>query len=132
MNESIDERRKFKRVSPPPEEFFVYCHETKRMSVVMNISIGGFKIECYISAQSIPDSITVNFYAPAVDRFHQFRIAGIPCRVVYDIANLSEGGTFSGTQSRICGFKFRKLTAAQKDNLKYLLGSMNQNPGRQA
>lgn len=118
MTDSSFKRRKFKRASLPPEEFFVYFYETNSHAVVMDISMGGFKIECYPYAGSKSDSITVDIYAFPEGRFHMIRV---PCRVVYDIANLVEGGTFSGSHSRICGLKYEKLTTEQKDKLEYLL-----------
>ena len=122
MIHSKIERRKFRRVSVPPDEFFIYCHETRRMTVVMDISMGGLKIECYPSAESRPDAMMIDIYALPQGRFH---MAGIPCRVVYDIANLKEGRTFSGSQSRISGLKYEKFTDEQRDTLEHVLNFMN-------
>ncbi len=122
MIHSKVERRKFRRVSVPPDEFFIYCQETHKMTVVMDISMGGLKIECYPSAESRPDAMTIDIYALPQGRFH---MAGIPCRVVYDIANLKEDSTFSGSQSRISGLQYEKFTDEQRDKLAYFLNFMN-------
>jgi hypothetical protein len=116
------ERRQFTRAEVPPHEFFVYCHATKRMTMVMNISMGGFKIECSPSLGAKPDSMTVDIYALPEGRFN---LAGVPCRVVYDIANLAQDGTFSGSNSRISGLQYEKLTDAQKEKLAHFLNFMN-------
>ena len=121
MNSSV-ERRQYKRESILPEELFIYCRKTNRMSVVMDISMGGFKIECFPSLGAKPHSMTVDIYALPEGRFH---LAGIPCRVVYDIANLAQDGTFSGSNSRISGLQYEKLTAEQKEKLEYFLNFMN-------
>ena len=121
MIHSKDERRKFRRVSVPADEFFAYCHETKRMTTVMDIGMGGLKIECYPSAENSPDAMTIDIYTLPQERFH---MAGIPCRVVYDIANLAEDSTFSGSNSRIAGLKYEKLTDEQKDKLEHVLNFM--------
>ena len=118
MMNSNNERRKFTRVSVPVEEFFVYCHKTHRITVVKDISMGGLKIECNPTAESRPDAMTIDVYALPQGRFH---VAGIPCRVVYDIANLAENGTFSGSNSRISGVQFEKLTDEQKNKLEHVL-----------
>ena len=122
MIHSKDERRKFRRVSVPADEFFIYCHETKRMTMVMDISMGGLKIECYPSAESRPDAMTIDIYTLPQERFH---IAGLNCRVVYDIANLAEDSTFSGSNSRIAGLRYEKLTDEHKDKLEHGLNFMN-------
>ena len=122
MIHSKIERREFTRISVPPDEFFIYCHETRRMTVVMDISMGGLKIECYPSAGSRPDAMMIDIYALPQGRFH---MAGIPCRVVYDIANLKEDSTFSGSQSRISGLKYEKFTDEQRDKLEHVLNFMN-------
>jgi hypothetical protein len=122
MIHSKVERRKFTRVPVLADEFFIFCHETKRMTAVMDISMGGLKIECYPSAESRPDVMTIDIYALPQSRFH---MAGIPCRVVYDIANLKEDSTFSGSQSRISGLRYEKFTDEQRDKLAYFLNFMN-------
>jgi hypothetical protein len=122
MMNSSDERRKHMRFSVPPHELFVYCRATQRMMMVMDISMGGFKIECYPSAEIKPDSMNVDIYSLPQERF---QMAGIPCRVVYNIANLAEDGTFSGSNSRISGFEFQKLTAEQRDKLQHFLDFMD-------
>ena len=122
MNSKV-ERREFARVSVPPDEFFAYCHETKRMMVVMDISMGGLKIEYYPSAESSrPDAMTIDIYALPQGRFH---MAGIPCRVAYDIANLAQDRTFSGSQSRISGLQYEKFRDQQRDKMADLLNLMD-------
>lgn len=121
MTNSSLKRRKFKRTSLPPEAFFVYFYETNSHAMVMDISMGGFKIECYPYAGVKSDAMTVDIYAFPAGRFH---MNGVPCRVVYDIANLVEGGTFSGSHSRICGWRYETLNTEQKDKLAYLLNSI--------
>jgi hypothetical protein len=121
MMKSKVERRKFARFSVPPDEFFAYCHETKKMTMVMDIGMGGLKIECYLSAESRPDAMTIDIYTLPQERFH---MAGLPCRVVYDIANLAQDSTFSGSNSRIAGIQYEKLTDEQKDKLEHVLNFM--------
>ena len=122
MMKSKVERRKFARVSVPPDEFFAYCRETKRMTTVMDIGMGGLKIECYPSAESRPDAMTIDIYTLPQERFY---MAGLNCRVVYDITNLAQDSTFSGSNSRIAGIQYEKLTDEQKDKLEHALNFMN-------
>ena len=95
------------------------------MTMVMDISLGGLKIECYPSTERGPDAITVDIYTLPQGRFH---MAGLPCRVMYDIANLAEGSAFSGSNSRIAGLRYKKLTDEQKDKLEHVLNFMTPDP----
>ena len=127
------ERRKFSRVAVPADDLFVYCHETDRIAKVKDVSLGGFKIGCYPSAESIPDSITIDIYYKPLNTSsacggeiplpnqERLKVLSVPCRVIYNIASLAENSTFSGFESRAFGFKYEKLEADQKDRLEKII-----------
>ena len=121
MTNSNIERREFARFSVPAHEFFAYCHETKKMTMVMDISLGGLQIECYPSAESGLNAMTIDIYTLPQERFY---LADLPCRVVYDIANLAQDSAFSGANSRIAGLRYKKLTDEQKEKLEHALNFM--------
>ena len=122
MTESNIERRKFARYTLPAHEFFAYCRETKRMMPIMDISLGGLKIECYPPAEGRLDAVTIDIYTLPQERFH---MAGLNCRVIYDIASLAQGSTFSGSYSRIAGLRYQALTDEQKERLEHVLAFMD-------
>ena len=50
-------------------------------------------------------------------------IPNMQCRVIYDIAELSENSTFSGSATRVCGLQFASLSDVQEKQLVKLLNS---------
>ena len=49
-------------------------------------------------------------------------LSAIHCKVIYDINDLEENGTFTGSRTRICGLKFEKLTSEQEQKLRDIIG----------
>lgn len=109
------------RATVPPHEYFVCCNDTNRISMVMDISLGGLKIECFPSAESKPQATMIDIYSLPQERLY---LAGVPCRIVYDVADLEQNDTFSGSNKRIAGMQYQKLTDAQKDKLEHFLNFM--------
>ena len=88
------------------------------VGVLRNISMGGMKFE-YMSETAATDQwkmvdIMANSQVHAV-------VAGVPCRIAYDIKDMASNRTFTGLCVRICGVSFSALTAAQTAKLQTLL-----------
>ena len=71
-----------------------------------------------------PDKSTCNQWT-LIDIFtgerNQVLLSNLTCKMVYDVASLTENDKFSGTDVRLCGVRFNGLTDAQKENLNKIL-----------
>jgi hypothetical protein len=115
------ERRKSKRYPVPKNVYFVFDHNSNKMAVVKDISMGGLKFEYIPIPSSEAEWKTIDIYASSRNRFHLF---GIPCKIIYQIDSLIENQSFSGSRSRTAGLQFAKLTKNQKKKLESLLNTI--------
>jgi c-di-GMP-binding flagellar brake protein YcgR len=118
MNSDKIERRKFTRFTVPQDEAFVFCHEINKTASVVDISMGGLKFGYYAGVENKFKSMLVDIYEVSQGRFFIF---DLPCKVIYDVADLEENSTFSGSNKRLSGLKYEKLSAEQNAKLTYLV-----------
>lgn len=121
MVESGIERRKSKRHPVSEGILFVCSNGSDNFLAVKNISADGLQFVYFPDMGEAPDcrliDIMQNFGA-------YFCVAGICCRIVYDIPSLSEDLSFSGVRTRVAGVKFSDLTCEQIQNLDSLINDL--------
>lgn len=125
MNHTEIERRAVARIKLPPEQYFLYCHAAGKTAMITDFNSHGLQSK-YISTAAVkpdlmPGLILIDIHPGP---FRERGIYGIRCRKIYDLANLEEDGTYSGSSSRICGMKFEILTTQQRSKLEQLMSSM--------
>ena len=112
------ERRRFVRYKPPDRGLFATNAESSMTVKINDISRGGLQFK-YLPVPGLnSDWGKIDVFLANPDRTY---LSSIPCEIVYDISDLEESGTFSGTQSRICGLKFIKLRSEQASRLQNIL-----------
>ena len=112
------EKRLFPRCSTSESEFMVFSHDTKIIGQLVNISQKGLAVR----------------YTPQADHTTEFNVIDIlgidprrllllevSCEKTYDISALAENLTFTGSETRLCGLQFIRLTGKQRERLSLLL-----------
>ena len=114
----IIEQRHFLRYSIPEMEFQVYSPCTKIIGKLVNIGQKGlsFRFSPKPGYTTECDEIDIRGIGPK-----KFHLCGIACKRTYDISELAEGDTFTGSEIRLCGVQFTRLTKEQEENLTLLL-----------
>ena len=120
MNNSQNERRKFRRFEVYGDELIAFCSDSSAMARIKNISRDGLKFEYFPDEASSAKWQTVDIYCV---RTKSFYLSGLPCKIIYDISNLAEDRNFSGSLCRICGLKYRKLPEDQRQRLDVFLNN---------
>ncbi len=85
--------------------------------MLRDLSAGGMRLSYSPGKTSCEQWTSTDIFTGEHNRI---LIADLVCEVVHDIASLMENGSFSGTDVRVCGVRFKKLTDAQKENLEKL------------
>lgn len=114
------ERRHLIRYSVRPNEIAIFSHGSSAIANVRDISKQGLKLDYHPEAGNDEEWKVIDIFLTHENRYC---LSAIPCRVIYDISSLEEGRTFSGSQSRVCGLKFEKLSRRQESELEDLLDS---------
>ncbi len=112
------ERRHFPRYSVQPNKFVVFCHDSLMTANIKDISQGGLRFEYFPSNGDKAEWKMVDILHQEKTRFY---LPDLACNIIYDVLNLEENRSFSGSQSRVCGLKFERLTTRQENKLEDLL-----------
>ncbi len=112
------EQRQHPRYSIRDTEFYVFSHRTQITGRLVNIGEGGLAFEFAPGTLKPTECGAIDILGPGADRFY---LSAIPCRGIYDIGVLSEGESFSGNETRLCGLQFNDLTDEQTRKLTDLI-----------
>lgn len=112
------ERRRHSRCHVGDNGIFVIDPSSSGIAVVRDIGVGGLKFEYLPGSLPAPHWINVDI---AAGNKNGLLLSTVPCRVVYDIRDLVQNHTFTGSETRICGLCFNELTADQKEALHRLI-----------
>ena len=112
------ERRHFSRCNIERGDFYVLSHEDGIIGKLRNIGPKGAAYQYTpLSGQAAKDTrIDITVADP-----NSSPILDIACRKVYDVAELTVDGKFSGSETRLCGVEFVHLSEDQEDKLYVLL-----------
>ena len=112
------ERRHFSRCNIERGDFYVLSHEDGIIGKLRNIGLKGAAYQYTpLSGQAAKDTrIDITVADP-----NSSPILDIACRKVYDVAELTVDGKFSGSETRLCGVEFVHLSEDQEDKLYVLL-----------
>ena len=112
------ERRHFSRCNIERGDFYVFSHEDGIIGNLRNIGPKGAAYQYRPSSgQAAKDTrIDITVADP-----NSNPILDIACRKVYDVAELTVDGKFSGSETRLCGVEFIHLSEDQEDKLYLLL-----------
>ena len=83
----------------------------------MDLGSGGMRLKYFPDISTCTQWISTDIFTGEPNRVLIRDLGG---KMVYDIADLMENGSFSGSDVRICGVRFERLTDAQKDDLEKL------------
>ena len=114
------ERRHYPRYTVLEFECTVFCQGVQRPNRLIDIAMGGLSFQLLSRMEDPADFIAVDILCIRPDRLY---LAGIECRIIYDIHALSENQSFSGAETRNCGVRFANLSANQKQGLMKFLNS---------
>jgi hypothetical protein len=112
------ERRQYPRYRASDVRYYVFYRYSYLMRKLKNISVDGLGYEYVSVAGSEPDAVVFDIVGPRSNRFY---LPEISCRKIYDLPALSELGTFSGVETRLCGYQYVNLTDEQHLKLEFLL-----------
>jgi hypothetical protein len=112
------ERRYFSRCNIEQGDFYVLSHEDGIIGRLRNIGPKGAAYQYTpLSGQAAKENrINITVTDP-----NSNPILDIACRKVYDVAELTVDGKFSGSETRLCGVEFVHLSEDQEDKLYVLL-----------
>jgi hypothetical protein len=116
------ERRRFVRYKVAREAIYVISRDPDMGGWLKNISKGGVAFEYHPSPGSRmgPKSII------SLSGHHvAFYLTGVPCALIYDIQSIEENQTFSGQESRLCGWQYGELSKRQEETLTSILKKMS-------
>ena len=105
------ERRQYPRYRASDVRYYVFYRYSDLMRKLKNISVDGLGYEYVSVAGSEPDAVVFDIVGPRSNRFY---LPEISCRKIYDLTALSELGTFSGVETRLCGYQYVNLTDEQR------------------
>ena len=121
ISEGIDvktEQRQHPRYTIRDAEFFVFSHRAQITGRLVNIGEGGLAFQFEPGTLKTTGCRAIDILGPGANRFY---LPGIPCRGIYDIGVLTEGQSFSGNETRLCGLQFINLTEEQARKLTDLI-----------
>ena len=112
------EQRLYPRCSTWQAELRIFSHETKIIGQLVNIGQKGLAFR-YTPQPGITAVFNViDLFKIDSKRWH---LPGIACKCAYDISVLAENQTFTGSETRLCGLQFMRLTWQQKEELAIIL-----------
>lgn len=118
MDESRIERRKFQRHTISEGSLFICDHGSNNLVAVKNISSDGLQFVYFPDKCNASDCGLIDIMQHSGC---YFCVAGVCCRIVYDIPSLAEDLSFSGIRTRVAGVEFADLTEKQQEKLSELL-----------
>lgn len=115
------DRRKTHRYPVPEGILFVSSQGSENLLAVKNVSIDGLQFVYFPNTCETPECRQIDIMKHS-DIY--FCVAGVCCRIVYDIPSLSEDLSFSGIRTRVAGVKFTELTKEQQKKLSSLIDAL--------
>ena len=116
------EQRLYPRCLDSEAEFRVFSHDTKIVGQLVNIGQKGLAFRYIPKPGKTAEFKLIDILGTGPTRWHLPEVA---CEKSYDISALSENQTFSGSETRLCGLQFIRLTGEQKERLAILLKQCN-------
>lgn len=114
------ERRKHPRHLIAGSRMIALDRCSEKVATIRDLGTGGMQLGY------LPESTICHPWA-FIDIFTEqggrILIADLSCKTVYDIASLTENSSYRGTDVRICGVRFGRMTVGQKERLEQLLES---------
>jgi hypothetical protein len=120
-----NDKRRYHRHAITNESLFIASLNSGKYAAVRNISMTGLAFEHFAGAGGPTDWTSIDIFMSGRDPLF---LPKIKCRVIYDIAELSENRTFSGSAIRVCGLQFASLRNEQEKKLVKLLNSRATKP----
>ena len=114
-----NEQRLYPRCSTPEAAFRVFSHDTKIIGRLVNIGEKGLALRYTPKPGNRAEFTLIDIMGTGRERWHLPEVA---CERAYDISVLAENQSFTGSESRLCGLQFIRLTTEQKERLAILLG----------
>ena len=119
------DKRRYTRHAISSESLFIASLNSGKYASVRNISMTGLAFEHFAGVEEPADWRSIDIFMSGRDPLY---LPKVMCRVIYDIAELSENSTFSGSAIRVCGLQFRSLRSEQEKKLVKLLNSKATKP----
>jgi hypothetical protein len=119
----MKERRKIIRFKTRGNLCQVFSHGSNIPWRVKDVSQSGLAFEYRPEEVDMDHLAEIDIVAHCPDRFYLF---GIPCRAVYDLKEIAENRTFTGTEIRRCGLQYKSLQKRQAENVERLLDCLRQ------
>ena len=113
-------RRRYPRHAITKESLFIASLNSVKNASVRNISKSGLAFEHFGGAGDPGDWSLIDIFMGGRNPFY---LPKIKCRLIYDIAELSENSTFSGSEVRVCGLQFGSLRNEHNKKLVKLINS---------
>ena len=112
------EKRLHPRCSTTEAEFRVFSQGAKVIGRLANIGQKGLAFR-----YTPKPGVGANFKRIDILRTgpNQWLLPEVVCEKTYDISVLTENQTFTGSETRLCGLRFIRLTKVQKERLAILL-----------
>ena len=121
----INDQRIYPRCSTSEAEFRVFSHDTNIIGRLVNIGQKGLALRYTPKSGNKTEFKLIDIMGTGHQRWHLPEVA---CERAYDISVLAEDQTFSGSETRLCGLQFIRLTSEQKDRLAILLEQCDTGP----
>ena len=121
----MKDKRRYPRYTFTDESLFIASLNSGRYALVRNISLAGLAFEHFAGAGEPADWRVIDIFMSGRDPFY---LPKVKCRIIYDIAELSEDSTFSGSKTRVCGLQFGSLRDEEEKKLVELLNSGGTQP----
>ena len=112
------EQRLFPRCSTSEVEIRIFSHDTKIVGQLVNIGQKGLAFRYTPQPGDTTKIKVIDILGIDPKRWHLLEVG---CKTAYDISVLAENQTFTGSETRLCGLQFIRLTREQKENLAILL-----------
>jgi len=119
------DKRRYPRHAITDESLFIASLNSGKYALVRNISMTGLAFEHFAGAREPADWRSIDIFMSGRNPLY---LPKVKCRVIYDIAELSENSTFSGSAIRVCGLQFGSLRDEQEKKLVKLLNSKATKP----
>lgn len=113
-----NEKRLIPRCSISETEYIVYCHDTKIIGQLVNISQKGLAVRYTPQPGHASEFTVIDILGIDPERL---RLLEVRCKITYDISVLAENLTFTGSESRLRGLQFIRLGRKQKEKLALLM-----------
>ena len=112
------EQRLYPRCSTSEAEFRIFSHDTEIVGHLVNIGRQGLAFRYTPKPGNTAEFNLIDILGTGAERWHLPEVA---CERAYDISVLAENQTFTGSETRLCGLQFIRLTREQKERLAMLL-----------